>query len=101
MGISAYKLAKEIKVPTSRVQDILHGRRQITPDTSIRLERYFGVSDGYFLNIQVEILLRREEEKNQNIFNSIVPLSQAQLFVKVARTKKTVANATAFLVLLN
>ncbi|OXS39638.1 transcriptional regulator [Ligilactobacillus agilis] len=70
MGISAYKLAKEIKVPTSRVQDILHGRRQITPDTSIRLGRYFGVSDGYFLNIQVEISLRREEEKNQNIFNS-------------------------------
>lgn len=78
MGISTYKLAKEIKVPTSRVQDILHGRRQITPDTSIRLGRYFGVSDGYFLNIQVEILLRREEEKNQNIFNSIVPLSQTQ-----------------------
>lgn len=78
MGISAYKLAKEIKVPTSRVQDILHGRHQITPDTSIRLGRYFGVSDGYFLNIQVEILLRREEEKNQNIFNSIVPLSQTQ-----------------------
>lgn len=78
MGISAYKLAKEIKVPTSRVQDILHGRRQITPDTSIRLGRYFGVSDGYFLNIQVEILLRREEEKNQNIFNSIVSLSQTQ-----------------------
>ncbi|UNL41754.1 HigA family addiction module antidote protein [Ligilactobacillus agilis] len=78
MGISAYKLAKEIKVPTSRVQDILHGRRQITPDTSIRLGRYFGVSDGYFLNIQVEILLRRGEEKNQNIFNSIVPLSQTQ-----------------------
>ena len=80
MGISAYKLAKEINVPTSRVQDILHGRRQITPDTSIRLGRYFGVSDRYFLNIQVEISLRREEE-NQNIFNSIVPLSQAQLFL--------------------
>ena len=65
MGISAYKLAKEIKVSTSRVQDILHGRRQITPDTSIRLGRYFGVSDRYFLNIQVEILLRREEEKTK------------------------------------
>lgn len=62
MGISAYKLAKEIKVPTSRVQDILHCRRQITPDTSIRLGRYFGVSDRYFLNIQVEISLRREEK---------------------------------------
>lgn len=65
MGISTYKLAKEIKVSTSRVQDILHGRRQITPDTSIRLGRYFGVSDRYFLNIQVEILLRREEEKTK------------------------------------
>lgn len=65
MGISTYKLAKEIKVPTSRVQDILHGRCQITPDTSIRLGRDFGVSDRYFLNTQVEILLRREEEKTK------------------------------------
>ncbi|WP_195558397.1 HigA family addiction module antitoxin [Ligilactobacillus salivarius] len=73
MGISAYKLANEIKVPTSRIQDILHDRRKITPDTSIRLGRYFGVSDKYFLNLQLDIDLRKEEEKNKKIFDSIIP----------------------------
>ena len=50
--ISAYKLAQEIGVPVSRIQDILHDRRKITIDTSLRLAKYFGVSDNYFLNIQ-------------------------------------------------
>lgn len=45
LGISAYQLAKELHVPVSRIQDILHDRRKITADTSIRLGRYFGVSD--------------------------------------------------------
>ena len=54
----AYKLAKAIHVPTSRIQDILHDRRKITADTSLRLAKYFGVSDNYFLNIQNDIDLR-------------------------------------------
>lgn len=49
LNLSAYALAKNINVPTSRIQDILHDRRQITVDTSIRLGRFFGVSDKYFL----------------------------------------------------
>ena len=47
LGISAYQLAKELHVPVSRIQDILHDRRKITADTSIRLGRYFGVSDKW------------------------------------------------------
>ena len=58
MGLSAYKLAQEIHVPVSRVQDILHNRRKVTPDTSLRLAKYFGVSDRYFLDIQNDIDLR-------------------------------------------
>ena len=58
MGISAYKLAKAIHVPTSRIQDILHDRRKITADTSLRLAKYFGVSDNYFLNIQNDMELK-------------------------------------------
>lgn len=42
MNISAYRLAQEIHVPVSRIQDILHGRRKITADTSLRLARFFG-----------------------------------------------------------
>ena len=58
LGLSAYKLAQEIHVPTSRIQDILHDRRKITPDTSLRLAKFFGVSDRYFLDIQNDIELR-------------------------------------------
>ena len=58
MDISAYKLAKDIHVPVSRVQDILHGRRKITADTSLRLAKYFGVSDCYFLSMQNAIDVR-------------------------------------------
>ena len=58
LNISAYRLAIDIRVPVSRIQDILHGRRKITANTSIRLAKYFGVSDAYFLNIQNDIDLR-------------------------------------------
>lgn len=58
LGISAYKLAKDINVPTSRIQDILKDKRKITVDTSLRLARYFNVSDKYFLNLQNDIDIR-------------------------------------------
>lgn len=49
LGISAYKLAKDINVQVSRIHDILKDKRKITVDTSLRLARYFNVSDKYFL----------------------------------------------------
>ena len=58
LGISAYRLAQSINVPVSRVQDILHDRRKITADTSLRLAKFFGVSDRYFLDIQNDIDIR-------------------------------------------
>ena len=58
LGISAYKLAREINVPTSRIQDILHNRRKITVDTSLRLAKFFGLSDGYFMSLQDDIDIR-------------------------------------------
>src|SRR5574344_164261 len=61
LGISAYKLAQEIKVPTSRIQDILHNRRKITVDTSLRLAKFFGLSDGYFMALQDDIDIRNEQ----------------------------------------
>lgn len=63
MGISAYRLAKDINVPVSRIQDILHGRRRMTVDTSIRLARYFGLSDKYFISIQDDIDIRQINEE--------------------------------------
>ena len=60
MNISAYRLAQDIMVPVSRIQDILHGRRKITADTSLRLSKYFGVSERYFLNLQNDIDIRNQ-----------------------------------------
>ena len=73
MGLSAYKLAQEIHVPTSRIQDIIHDRRKITVDTSLRLARYFGVSDRYFLDIQNDIDLRVMKESINEEIKSITP----------------------------
>lgn len=58
LGLSAYKVAQEINVPTSRIQDILHNRRKITVDTSLRLAKFFGVSDSYFISLQDDIDIR-------------------------------------------
>ena len=76
MGISAYRLATDIHVPVSRIQDILHDRRKITPDTSLRLARYFGVSDRYFLNMQNDIDVRNLKEQLANEIAVIRPYQE-------------------------
>ena len=75
LGISAYRLAKAIGVPTSRIQDILHDRRKITAETSIRLGRYFGLSDKYFLNLQNDIDIREARVLLANSISNISPLA--------------------------
>jgi addiction module HigA family antidote len=52
MGISRYRLAKEIGVPAQRIGDIVAGKRAITADTDLRLCRFFGLSNGYWLRAQ-------------------------------------------------
>ncbi len=54
-GLSDYKLAQEIDVPVSHIQDIILGKMKITADTSQRLAKFFGLSDNYFLDIQHDI----------------------------------------------
>ncbi len=79
MGISAYKLSQEINVPTSRIQDILHDRRKITADTSLRLAKFFGVSDRYFLDIQNDIDIRELKVTLANEINKIRPFQEASV----------------------
>jgi addiction module HigA family antidote len=52
MGISRYRLAKEIHVPAQRIGEIVSGKRSITADTDLRLCRFFGLSNGYWLRAQ-------------------------------------------------
>ena len=77
LGISAYRLAREIHVPVSRIQDILHDRRKITADTSLRLARFFRVSDRYFLKIQNDIELRELKTALEAEINEIHPTEKA------------------------
>ena len=77
MGISAYRLANSIHVPVSRIQDILHDRRKISVDTSLRLAKYFGVSDRFFLDIQNDLDVREAKRSMEKDIASIIPLQTA------------------------
>ncbi|MHA8110594.1 HigA family addiction module antitoxin [Lactobacillaceae bacterium Melli_B4] len=70
-GLSAYALAKAIHVPTSRIQDLLHDRRGITIDSSIRLGLFFGIPELYFMNLQNEIDFRNAKIDHGNDYNEI------------------------------
>lgn len=52
MGISQYRLAKDINVDPRRINEIIHGQRSITADSALRLARYFGTSERFWLNLQ-------------------------------------------------
>lgn len=54
MGISQYRLAKDISVPPRRINEIVHGTRSVSADTALRLARYFGMSERFWLNLQAQ-----------------------------------------------
>lgn len=62
-GISQYRLAKEIRVPPRRINEIIHGMRAITADTALRLARYFGTSAAFWLNLQTRYDLEVQRDK--------------------------------------
>jgi addiction module HigA family antidote len=63
LGISAHALAMELKVPAPRINDIVRERRSITPDTALRLARYFGTTPQFWLNLQTSYELKIAERK--------------------------------------
>ena len=66
LGMSINQLAKELRVPANRLSQIVRGRRGITPDTSLRLARYFGFTPEYWLNMQTHYdmeIIRRQSMK--------------------------------------
>ena len=66
MNISQYKLAKDISVPARRINEIVHGLRAITPDTALRLSRYFGLSERFWINLQTRYDLEVEKDRLQD-----------------------------------
>ena len=63
LGISQYRLAKDISVPPRRVNEIVLGKRGITADTALRLSRYFGTTDRFWLNLQARYDLEIERDR--------------------------------------
>ena len=66
MNISQYRLAKDISVPARRINEIVHGLRAITPDTALRLSRYFGLSERFWINMQTRYDLEVEKDRLQD-----------------------------------
>ncbi len=73
LKISAYRLAKEIKVPAQRIGEILKGQRGITADTDLRLCRFFGLSNGYWLRAQAAYDLEIMQNQLKKSISSIKP----------------------------
>jgi addiction module HigA family antidote len=63
LGISQYRLAKDISVPARRINEIVHRKRAISADTALRLARYFGTSDRFWLNLQAQFDLDIEADR--------------------------------------
>lgn len=63
LGISQYRLANDIGVPPRRINEIVLGKRAITPDTALRLSRFFGLSESFWLNLQMRFELETEKDR--------------------------------------
>jgi len=78
LGMSAAELARNLKVPTNRITEILNGRRAITGDTALRLGHFFGTSAEFWLNLQKIYELRRAEEKSWEKIKGLPTLGTAR-----------------------
>ncbi|HET7291000.1 MAG TPA: HigA family addiction module antitoxin [Vicinamibacteria bacterium] len=63
MGLTQYRLAKGTRVPPRRINEIVHGLRSITADTALRLARFFGTSEQFWLNLQARYDLEKERDR--------------------------------------
>ena len=77
MGLTQNALARAIGDPPRRINEIVHGRRAITLDTSLRLGRYFGQSPRFWLNIQIECDLRNSAKLVERIMREVRPMVTA------------------------
>ncbi len=66
LEVSQYRLAKDISVPARRINEIVHGKRSVSADTALRLSRYFGLSERYWLNIQIRYDIEVQKDKLDN-----------------------------------
>lgn len=75
LGISAYRLSKEIGIPQTRTSEIVKGNRRITADTALRLSKYFGNSAKFWLGLQDDFDIEEEQNQKKSDFNQIKQFS--------------------------
>lgn len=74
LALSQYQLAKELSVPARRINEIVHGERRITADTALRLSRFFGTSEGFWMNLQTRHDLEAERDRLGPALDEIRPM---------------------------
>ena len=74
LALSQHRLALAIGVPPRRINDIVHGKRRISADTALRLSRYFGTSERFWMNLQGRYDLELERDRLSQVLEEIVPL---------------------------
>ena len=77
LGVSQYQLAKAVDVPARRINEIVHGQRRISADTALRLARYFGTSERFWMNLQARYDLEIEKDRLGTTLDEIQPLGAA------------------------
>jgi antitoxin HigA-1 len=77
MGISQYRLNKDINAPPRRINEIVHGKRAVSANTALRLARYFGTSERFWLNMQAQFDLDVERDRLGNRLNQEVAVRRA------------------------
>ena len=88
LAMSQNALARAIHVPANRIHDIVNGKRTVTADTDLRLCKFFGLSEGYFLRLQMAYDLLAAKQEMLEIINKIKPYNEADK--SVGRIKKQV-----------
>ena len=76
MGLTDYRLAKDIGVPQTRISGITRGRRRISADTGLRLSRYFGMSEGFWTGLQDDYEREIVKDQLRETLDSIQPLAK-------------------------
>ena len=77
LAVSQYQLAKAVDVPARRINEIVHGQRRISADTALRLSRYFGTSERFWMNLQARYDLEIEKDRLGTTLDEIQPRSAA------------------------
>jgi len=77
LGVTQHRLAVAIGVPPRRINEIVHGKRRITADTALRMARYFGTSERFWMNLQGRYDLEVERDRLVDTLDEITPLKSA------------------------